>query len=354
MNSTLNVVSATAKKALQVLVAILALSLICLPAFSQAELGRITGSVADQTGLVIPGATVTVTDTQRGASRTLTTDAAGQYFATALLPGTYTVRTEFKGFKTTERQNVVLETGQEVRVDSVLQPGESVEKVTVTEQIALVNTSDAILGGTLSNATINDLPLNGRDYQSLLTIRPGIFAYAGGGSWTQSTNGIRPDANGWLVDGQLNADPANGRSVIGVQTPLTDAATLLPIDAIQEFSTQVSPKAETGWKTGATVNVGIKSGTNALHGTAYAFGRDGEWDARNYFNPVPDPKIPLSLTQYGASVGGPIKKDKLFFFGAYESYSNEFGVPQTISAPQTISTGDVKHSIPDAIAALTA
>jgi hypothetical protein len=344
----------TARIALRVLGATLALSLICLPAFSQAELGRITGSIADQTGAVIPGAMVTVTDVQRGESRNLTTDAAGAYFATSLLPGIYTVRAEFRGFKTLERQNVLVETGQEIRVDLILQPGDSVEKITVVEALPLINASDAVLGGTLSNATINDLPLNGRDYQSLLTIRPGIFQYAGGGSWTQSTNGIRPDANGWLVDGQLNADPGNGRSVIGVQTPLTDAATLLPIDAIQEFNTQVSPKAETGWKTGATVNVGIRSGTNSLHGTAYAFGRDGSWDARNYFNPVPDPQIPLSLTQYGASAGGPIKKDKLFFFGAYESYSNQFGVPQSINAPETISTGDVKHSIPDAIAALNA
>jgi len=328
--------------------------LLCLPAFPQAELGRITGTVSDQTGAVIGGATVTVVDTQRGESRTLTTDAAGAYFAPTLLPGTYTVRVEFKGFKTTERQNVVIETGQEIRVDSVLQPGESVEKVTVVESLPLVNTTDAVLGGTLSNATINDLPLNGRDYQSLLTIRPGVFAYAGGGSWTQSTNGVRPDANGWLVDGQLNADPGNGRSVIGVQSPLTDAATLLPIDAIQEFNTQVSPKAETGWKTGATVNVGIKSGTNSLHGTAYAFGREGSWDARNYFNPAPNPVPPLSLTQYGASAGGPIKKDKLFFFGAYEAYSNQLGVPQSINAPETIPGGGVQHSIPDAIAALTA
>src|SRR5258708_3846023 len=125
MSSTLNVLSASAKKAIQVLSAILALSLICVPAFPQAELGRITGTVSDQSGSVIPGATVTVIDVQRGESRTLTTDAAGVYFAPSLLAGTYTVRTEFKGFKTFERQNVVLETGQEIRVDSILQTGES-------------------------------------------------------------------------------------------------------------------------------------------------------------------------------------------------------------------------------------
>jgi len=348
-------VYSTAKKAIQFLAVSLLLLLICLPAFPQAELGRITGSISDQTGAVIPGAAVTVTDVQRGESKTLTTDSAGVYFASSLLPGAYIVRVEFKGFKTIERQNVIVETGQEIRVDAVLQAGESVEKITVVEAVQLVNTADAVLGGTISNANIVDLPLNGRDYQQLLTIRPGVVAYAGGGSWTQSTNGVRPDANNWLVDGQLNADPSNGRSVIGVQSPLTDAATLLPVDAIQEFNTQITPKAEIGWKPGATVNVGIKSGTNQLHGTAYAFGRDGDWDARNYFNPSPNPIPPLHLTQWGATVGGPILKDKLFFFGAFETYENLLGVPLTISAPETISAGgDVTNSIPDALAALKA
>src|SRR5258708_5476086 len=131
MSSISRVARASAKKAIQVLGATLALSLICLPAFPQAELGRITGSVSDQSGSVIPGATVTVTDVQRGEARALTSDAAGAYFASALLPGIYKVRVEFKGFKTIERQNVVLETGQEIRVDSVLQAGDSVETITV-------------------------------------------------------------------------------------------------------------------------------------------------------------------------------------------------------------------------------
>jgi hypothetical protein len=137
MSSTLNVVSAATKKAVLALAATLALSLICVPAFPQAELGRITGSVSDQTGSVIPGATVTVTDVQRGESRTLTTDGAGVYFAASLLSGTYRVGIEFKGFKTFERQNVVLETGQEIRVDAQLQTGDSQEKVTVIETFLL-------------------------------------------------------------------------------------------------------------------------------------------------------------------------------------------------------------------------
>jgi opacity protein-like surface antigen len=201
---------------------------------------------------------------------------------------------------------------------------------------------------------INELPLNGRNYQDLLNLRPGVVAYPGGGTFTQSADGVRPDGINWLVDGQLNSDPEFGRSVIGVQSPFRDAATLLPIDAIQEFSVEVNPKAETGWKPGAAINVGIKSGTNHLHGTAYAFGRDSAWDARNYFNPTPNPQSPLNLIQYGATAGGPIKKDRLFFFGAYETYNDEIANPRTISAPEQVSSGDPSSSIPDAIAALQA
>src|SRR6266850_2895137 len=117
----------------------------CLPAFPQAELCRILGSVADSTGAVIPGAAITITDVQRGISRTLTVDEVGQYVAPGLLAGTYTVRVEFPGFKTIERQNVVLEVGQNVRIDLVLQPGQAADTITVTEAVPVINTTDAVL-----------------------------------------------------------------------------------------------------------------------------------------------------------------------------------------------------------------
>jgi outer membrane receptor protein involved in Fe transport len=296
----------------------------------------------------------------------LATDAAGEYVAPNLLPGTYTVRTEAKGFRTIERQNFVLEVGKEIRVDLTLQPGEQAQTITVTEQSPLVETTNATLGGTLSNATINDLPLNGRNYQNLLTLRPGVTVYSGGGPWTQSTNGIRPDEMAYMVDGLLNADFYDGRSVINAPSPISDMATILPVDAIQEFNIQINPKAESGWKPGAVVNVGLKSGTNNLHGTAYAFGRDSSWDARNYFNPAPQPVQPVSLKQFGATVGGPIKKDKLFFFTAYESLrstvGNSFGSSIPLALHQTADagncpsgvTGNCAGSLPDAIAAVQA
>src|SRR3984893_71344 len=158
MNSVWKVVRAG--KVLNVLGATVGTLLLCLSAFSQGNFGRILGAVTDQTGGVISGATVIVLDTQRGVSRTLTTDEAGAYNAPTLIPGTYTVRVEAKGFKKLERQNVVLEVGQEIRVDLTPQPGEQQQTITVTEAVPLVETTNATLGGSMSNADINDLPLN--------------------------------------------------------------------------------------------------------------------------------------------------------------------------------------------------
>jgi hypothetical protein len=340
--------------------------LICLPLFSQGSYGRILGTVTDQSGGVIAGATVTVRDVDRGVSRNLTTDDAGEYNAPNLVPGKYTVRAESKGFRTVERQNVILEVGKEPRVDLTLQPGEQTQTVTVTEAIPLVEATNATMGGTLGNADIADLPLNGRDYQNLMALRPGVQLYPGGGPWTQSANGARPDESVWMVDGVINVNPFDARPIANMPSPFTDGATILPIDAIQEFNLMENPKAEYGWKTGAVVNVGIKSGTNTLHGSAYAFGRTDAWDARNYFNVLPFSdgtcalgasafcqKTPVQLKQFGGTAGGPIRKDKLFFFGGYEGLRDSIQVPFSIPVPATASLGgNPSLSMVDAITAL--
>src|SRR5216684_2434420 len=278
---------ARARKAISALGAALGVLLFSVSLFSQANFGRILGTVTDQTGGVISGATVTVLDTDRGVAKVLVANDAGEYNAPNLSPGTYIVRVEAKGFKVFERQNIVLEVGKEVRVDATLQPGEQTQTVTVTESIPLVETTNATLGGTINNAEINELPLNGRNYQNLVGLRPGVFIQPGGSPWSQSTNNIRPDETAWNVDGILNANFFDARPVINMPSPFSDAATILPVDAIQEFNLEENPKAEWGWKPGAVVNVGIKSGTNTFHGTGYGFYRSQAWDARNYFNPAP-------------------------------------------------------------------
>ena len=339
--------------------------LLSLPALSQGNLGRIMGTVTDQTGGVVAGATVTVIDTARGVTRTLTSDDAGEYNAPNLTPGNFTVRAEAKGFKKLERQNVDVGVGKEVRVDLVVQPGEQEQTVTVTESVPLVETTNATLGGTLDNADIVDMPLNGRNYQNLLGLRPGVMVQPGGGPWTQSTNGVRPDESAWMVDGVINANFFDARPILGMPSPITDGATILPIDAIQEFNTMENPKAESGWKPGAVVNVGIKSGTNQIHGSAYAFGRDGSWGARNAYNiaplaggcPTPScDKLEVALKQFGGVVGGPIIKDKLFFFGGYEGLRSFIGQALATGGagvPATATVGNPKLSFVDAANCLT-
>ena len=236
--------------------------LLCLPAFSQGSNGRILGAVTDANGGAVAGATVTVTDTERGTSRTLATDDSGEYNAPSLIPGTYRVRAESKGFKTVDRENVMLEVNGTVRVDIKLQPGDVSQTITVTEEIPLIETSNAELGGTLQNTIIENLPLNGRNFENLLTLRPGVEIYVGGGGWTQSTNGVRPHDNVYMVEGVNSNDPWMAQSIMNAAMSAGDAGTILPVDAIQEFKTQVNPSAEYGWKPGAVVSVGIKSGTN--------------------------------------------------------------------------------------------
>src|SRR5467141_5011833 len=208
-------------KAAQLLCGVMGVLLLCLPLFSQGSSGRIMGTVTDQSGGVVAGATVTVTDTDRGVSKTLVTNEPGEYNAPTLNPGTYKVRVEAKGFKTVERQNVVLEVGREVRVDVSLQPGSVAETMTITESIPLVETTNATLGGTLNNADINDMPLTGRNYQNLLALRPGVTVQPGGRPWTQSTNNSRPDESGWMMDGVINVSFYDDRPIVNFPSPLS-------------------------------------------------------------------------------------------------------------------------------------
>src|SRR5579863_9528842 len=338
---------------------------ICVPAFSQTVTGRLLGTVADQSGAAVARATVVITDVQRGTSRTVVTDESGNYVAPELQPGTYKVRAEAKGFKSVERVNIPVEVGTDLRVDITLPAGSVSETVVVTDEVPLIDTTSSTRGGTLSNAQINDLPLSGRNYENLLQLRPGVMRYPGGGFSTTSTNGLRAEDNAYFVEGLFNSEPYSGQAIINGSGIAGDSATILPIDAIQEFNLQQNPPAEYGWKPGAVVNVGLKSGTNRIHGTAFGFGRDGVMDARNYFNDDPNPKLTRTLEQFGGSLGGPIIKDKAFFFGAYEgqryNVGNSFG---GITSPSMVHmapngtcsfgfAGDCADSIPDAIADIT-
>ncbi len=354
-------------KCVRLVVIILGMLLLPLSAMAQGSFGTITGTVTDPSGRVIVGAKVTITDVMTGVTRTLITNKAGSYDAPNLVPDTYMVRVAAKGFKNFVHPGILLEVGQHVGVNCTLQPGAAEQTVTVIAGAPVVNTVSPTLGGTLSTHQITQLPLNGRNYQYLMTLRPGVEIQPGGGPWTTGSNNTRPDDSEFLVDGVFGTSWYDARSTANDSSPFTDAATILPVSSIQSFNEEENAGAQYGWRDGVIMNVGIKSGTNNIHGSLYAYGRDGAWDARNTFNEAPlangscplDPsstavcnKLPTQLEQYGASIGGPIKKNKLFYFANFEAEKSTLGNEFAVSVPETAPGGGPSNSEPDAITAL--
>ena len=337
------------RKTSQILGATLAAFLVCAPLWSQLNTGRISGAITDQTGGVIAGGNVSVIDVARGETRSLTTDSAGLYAAPNLNPGTYTVRAEFQGFQTLDRENVVVTAGSDVRVDITLQPGAQTQTITVTETLPIINTTNAQTGGTLDNQALANLPINGRNYRWQSIFVPGVVVGVGEGSSNQTVNGT-PLSNGmwnFLFDGLYSETFFTLEAGAGGTGEGGDA-TLMPLDAIQEMNVVLNPKAEYGWAPGVTENISLKSGTNSIHGSAYAYGRDTALDARN---PFATTRQPVGFEQFGATLGGPIKKDKLFYFVAYEGERLNVTSDFTVQTPPLASLGkDPKSSIPDAIA----
>lgn len=343
--------------AICLLSAVFAALLMGVPTFAQLNYGRIFGAVTDQSGGSLVGATVTVTDLDRGVSRALTADAAGEYSAPSLIPGTYTVRAEFKGFKVVERAGIAVGVGQDIRVDLSLQPGDQTQTVTVTGEAPQVNTTNAQLGGTIENQAVADLPVSGRTYTGLLSYKPGLVARPGVTANAYMSNGGRPQGTVWMLDGLYDVNAYHGATgnLGGQGGASVELSNFLPIDAIQEVNVIENPKAEYGWKPGAQVNVGLKSGTNDIHGSAVGFGSDAALDAKNPFLAANQPKATATLEQFGGTIGGPIKKDKLFYFASYEGQRYTVGAPHVFQEPTTtpnLGPSGVSISFPDAIADL--
>jgi hypothetical protein len=334
---------------------------------AQTYQGRILGTVTDASGAVIAGAKITVTDTAKNTSRSLITNSAGEYTAPDLDPGTYAVSAEAPGFKKTESKSVILEVSRDVQVNLRLVPGAVGETVEVSAEGTLLDTTDSTLNGVVGNKAIDELPLEGRDFQNLLPLHPGVQRTPGGGFQSITSNGNRPDENNFFIDGATDNDVYYGESVVNEAGIQGTPASFLPLDAIQEFNTQESPSAEYGDKPGVVMNLGLKSGTNDIHGSAYYFGRNSAVDARNYFNPGPQKASALTMHEFGLSMGGPIKKDKWFYFVNYEGIRDKVGNPGVYDSPVTVSLanqlggiadsqGDplsATYSLPDAIAYCT-
>lgn len=326
--------------------------LLCLPASAQTNTGRISGAITDQTGGAINGAMVTVIDVARGVNRDLVADAAGLYAAPNLLPGVYTVRAAFMGFETVNRENVQVTAGSDIRVDITLQAGATTQTVTVTEALPIVNTTNAQTGGTLDNNALQNLPINGRNYRWQVNYVPGVVVGVGEGSSNQIVNGS-PVTNGmWnmIFDGLISSTWFTLETNAGGTGEGGDS-TLMPLDAIQEMQVVINPKAEYGWAPGTTSNVALKSGTNNIHGSAYAYGRGTFMDAKN---PFIGAAAPVNFEQFGGSLGGPVKKDKIFYFASYEGEKLYTTSSFTQQDPTMQAGLGTTNSIPDAIAAMNA
>lgn len=310
-------------------------------AAAQTSQGRITGRVLDSTGAVITGAKVTIENTGTHVKRTLETNNTGDYVV-GLEPGVYSLMVEAANFKRSVRERVQVEVATNLKIDFELTPGAPSEIVEVRDEAPLVDATTSTLSGVLSNKAINELPLQGRDFQNLLALHPGVQRDPGGGFHSVTSNGLRPDENNFIIDGGTDNDAYWGETVMNDAGISGTPASTLPLDAIQEFNTQEHPQADFGEKPGVVVNIGLKSGTDQIHGTTYYFHRNAALDARNYFDHTLDPltlqtakSAALLLHQFGASLGGPIVKGKWFYFVNYEGVRSKVGNPFNAFSPVT-------------------
>ena len=287
--------------------------------------GTILGTVTDPSGAVVSGATVKVRNVGTGQERTTTTSADGSYAIPELPIGTYAVTITQSGFQSAVASSVEVGVASERRVDAQLKAGEVAVKVEVTgDLLPQVDTTSAQLGGTLTSDTIKDIPVNGRDYTKLIYLNPGIagspdqISDSPGSFGTFSMNGSRGRANNFLLDGTDMNDGYRNDPAINEPGVFGDPATILPIDAIAELKVMSNGEAEYGRNSGAVVNIVTKSGTNQWHGSAMEYNRTSSvGGARNFFNNV-DAQDPFHNNQFGVSFGGPILKDKTFFYVNYE------------------------------------
>src|SRR6185295_507637 len=300
--------------------------------------GVLSGRVVDATDAGIPGATVTVKTLETGAARSATTDESGAYRIVAIPVGPQEVRAEKTGFKAAVRLGINLAVAQEAVADLKLEVGAVAEVVTVIAETPLVNTTTASISGLVNERQIKDLPLNGRSFDNLLTLNPGIINYVLKSQQTSTSNGNtfavagrRPMENTVL----LNGIEYSGTSQLAV-TPGGVSGALLGIDAVREFNVLTdSYGAEYGKRAGAQVSVVTQSGTNGLHGSLFEFLRNNVLDARSTFDQGSAP--PFRRNQFGAALGGPLKKDKLFVFGNYEGFRQSLATSNTSVVPDELA-----------------
>src|SRR6476646_6832309 len=321
---------------------LLCLGLCCSVSLWSQTSANISGIVADQSGAAVGSAGVGIKNLETGASRSATTDAAGRYQVFALPVGSYEVRATKDGFATGLRTGIRLVVGQEATVDFALRVGGVSEELKVTADAPVVELSAKDISGLVGERQVKDLPLNGRSYDLLLTLNPGIVNFTwektGGIGVSNSTTGNnfavagnRPQQNIFLLNGVEFTGAAENN-----MQPGGSSQELLGVDAVREFNVlRDSYGAEYGKRPGGQVTIVTQSGTNQLHGSVYEFLRNNALDAPNYFDQGSAP--PFQRNQFGASLGGPIQKDKTFLFGNYEGFRQNLHQTSVAFVPSAAS-----------------
>ena len=322
-----------------------------LPLRAQSFRGSLVGTVLDQSGAAVPNAPVVATNQATGVSRSTTTDASGDFSIPELPIGDYTVSVTVQGFTPVSQADIRVDVAAERRVDITLTPAKQTLAMEVTAEVPMVTTTEDTLGGTVESSQIENLPVNGRDYTKLIYLNPGV---TGGpdqitdspGSFGEfSVNGARGRANNFLLDGTDMNDGYRNDPAINQAGVFGTPATILPVDAVAELAVLSNFAPEYGRNAGAVINIVTKSGTNAIHGTAADYFRNDALDARNFFNPAPIPKTAFHNNQFGGSVGGPIVKDKAFFFGDYEGQQEIGGLNSTACVPSANNIAQAESAL---------
>ncbi|HEX8712435.1 MAG TPA: carboxypeptidase-like regulatory domain-containing protein, partial [Terracidiphilus sp.] len=328
----------SATKVIRVFALILLLG--SLNAFAQVVGGTIGGTVHDSSGRLVSGATVTVRQLDTGATRTLVTGADGRFSAPSVPVGNYSVTVSHDGFQSAEQSGITLAIGQSLQLDLILSLRKVHQEIVVNANEAAVNVTTQPTSGLVNEREVKELPLNGRSYDELLTLNPATVNYTNersGGTGTSnssvgnmfSVSGRRPQDNLFL----LNGVEYTGASLINV-TPGGTSGELLGVDAVREFNVATdSYGAAYGKRDGAQISIVTASGTNKVHGTAFEFLRNSALDARNYFDPGSIPEF--QRNQFGASLGGPIKRNKALLFGNYEGFRQNWQLSEVALVPDS-------------------
>ncbi len=303
-------------------------------AFAQTVGASLQGAVYDPSGAVVPQAEITIRNVDTGAVRTLVTDEGGRWREPVLLPGDYELRVAAVGFQTMLRKGIHLAVGQEAVMDLHLELGQTGTEITIIDHAATINLTSGAVSGLVDEKQMRDLPLNGRSFQQLALLQPGVNAVNAGGNDPVggrtpkiSINGTRPEQSSFLLDGTDINDVYN-------KTPGSVGGVLLGVEAVLEFQVLTnSYSSEFGRSAGGVINAVTRSGTNQVHGSLFEFLRNSDLDAKNYFDQTTQPIPPFKRNQFGGVIGGPIHKEQTFFFGSFESLIDRLGITGVTSVP---------------------